>query len=141
MLIKKIVLAVVAIIALYSAETNAAKLPADQCTLGLLPFAGTMAIEEQRMEILKAYEAKGFIVTEMRSQNEISQYEFISDATVECTPTPFGNFSKTTVRIIETESNKIVVRAVSPGVMNVTTNSCKIELINAINALPVCQIK
>ena len=141
MLIKKIVLAVVTIIALYSAETNAATLPARECTLGLLPFGGTMALEAQRVEILKAYEAKGFTVTEMRSQNETSQFEFISDATLECTPTPFGNFSKTTVRIIESATNKIVVRAVSPGVMNVVTNACKIELIHAINALPECQIK
>lgn len=141
MLIKKIVLAVAAIIALYSAETNASTLQANDCTLGLLPFAGTMAEESKREEILKAYEAKGFIVTEMRSPKEINQYEFISDATVECTPTPFGNFSKTTVRIIETATNKIVARTMSPGVMSVVVMACPIELVHAINALPVCQIK
>ena len=141
MLLKKIVLAVVALVALYSAETNANTLPSDLCTLGLLPFAGTMAEDRKREEILKAYEAKGFIVTEMRSPNEISQFEYISDATLECTPTPFGNFSKTTVRIIETATNKIVVRAVSPGVMSVAVMACPVELINAINALPTCQIK
>lgn len=139
MFIKKIILAVAAAISLYSAETNAASISANKCTLGLLPFGTTMYEESKKQEIIKAYESKGFYVSVLNSEAEIADVEYISDASVECLSTYFGIFAKTTVRLVQTSNNKIVAKTVSPGIMDLW--SCKIDLFSAIQALPSCQLK
>ncbi len=139
LLIKKIILAVVAVIALYSAETNAATISANQCTLGLLPFGSSMNEVTKKEEIIKAYEQKGYFVTVLSHPSEVSSVEFISDASVECTSTYFGIMAKTSVRLVETSTNKIISTTSSPAVMELF--NCKIDLGAAISALPDCRIK
>lgn len=139
LLIKKIILAVVAVIALYSAETNAATISANQCTLGLLPFGSSMNEDTKKEEIIKAYEQKGYFVTVLSHPSEVSSVEFISDASVECTSTYFGIMAKTSVRLVETSTNKIISTTSSPAVMELF--NCKIDLGSAISALPDCRIK
>ncbi|QDK43224.1 hypothetical protein DOM21_17530 [Bacteriovorax stolpii] len=139
LLIKKIILAVVAVIALYSAETNAATISANQCTLGLLPFGSSMNEDTKKEEIIKAYEQKGYFVTVLSHPSEVSSVEFISDASVECTSTYFGIMAKTSVRLVETSTNKIISTTSSPAVMELF--NCKIDLGAAISALPDCRIK
>jgi hypothetical protein len=139
MLIKKAILALLALFSIYSAETNAATLLGNKCTLGLLPFGTTMAIDAKKELIIKAYEDKGYFVTVLNKVSDVHDVEFISDASVECTSTYFGIFAKTQVRLIETSTNKILSRSETKGVMDLWT--CKIELFEAIESLPVCQIK
>lgn len=139
LLIKKIILAVVAVIALYSAETNAATISANQCSLGLFPFGRVMNEDSKKEEIIKAYEQKGYFVTVLSHPSEVSSVEFISDASVECTSTYFGIMAKTSVRLIETSTNKIISTTSSPAVMELF--NCKIDLGSAISALPDCRIK
>ncbi len=139
MLIKKIILLAAAAISLYSAETNAATINANKCTLGLLPFGTTMQEDTKKQEIIKAYEAKGFYVSVLNSEAEMADVEYVSDASVECVSTYFGIMAKTTVRLVQTSTNKIVAKTTSPGVMDLWT--CKIDLFTAINALPSCKIK
>lgn len=139
LLIKKIILAVVAVIALYSAETNAATISANQCSLGLFPFGRAMNEDSKKEEIIKAYEQKGYFVTVLSHPSEVSSVEFISDASVECTSTYFGIMAKTSVRLIETSTNKIISTTSSPAVMELF--NCKIDLGSAISALPDCRIK
>ena len=139
MLFKKIILALATIAILFSAETNAAAISGNKCTLGLLPFGTTMIEEAKKQEIIKAYEAKGFYVSVLSSEAEVADVEYISDASVECLSTYFGIFAKTTVRLIQTADNKIVAKTISPGKMELWT--CHIDLFSAINALPSCQIK
>lgn len=139
LLIKKIILAVVAVIALYSAETNAATISANQCTLGLLPFGSSMNEDTKKEEIIKAYEQKGYFVTVLSHPSEVASVEFISDASVECTSTYFGIMAKTSVRLLETSTNKIISTTSSPAVMELF--NCKIDLGSAISALPDCRIK
>ncbi|AUN96857.1 hypothetical protein C0V70_01795 [Bacteriovorax stolpii] len=139
LLIKKIILAVVAVIALYSAETNAATISANQCTLGLLPFGSSMNENTRKEEIIKAYEQKGYFVTVLSHPSEVSSVEFVSDASVECTSTYFGIMAKTSVRLVETSTNKIISTTSSPAVMELF--NCKIDLGSAISALPDCRIK
>ena len=140
MLLKSISFALIALIALYSAETNAANtITANQCTIGLLPFGTTLAVDTKKDQIIKAYEARGFHVSVLTSPSEVSDVEFISDASVECNSTYFGILATTTVRLIETASNKIVARTTSPAKMELY--NCNIDLFSAINALPSCQIK
>ena len=136
---KTLILALAAIFALYSAETNAAPITANKCTLGLLPFGTTMSEDSKKDQIIKAYERKGFFVIELKSPSEITDVEYISDASVECTSTYFGIMAKTSVRLVETATNKIISQTTSPASMELF--SCKIDLFSAINALPNCQIK
>lgn len=139
LLIKKIILIIVAAMALYSAETNAASLEGNQCTLGLLPFGTTMQEDSKKEEIIKAYEQKGFFVTVLSHPTEISSVEFLSDASVECTSTYFGIMAKTSVRLIESSTKKVISTTTSPAVMELF--NCKIDLGAAIRALPDCRIK
>lgn len=140
MLIKSLTLALIALISLYSAETNAKdSIEANKCTIGLLPFGTTLAIDTKKDAIIKAYEARGYHVSLLSSPSEISDVEFISDASVECTSTYFGMMSQTTVRLIETQTDKIISRAISPA--KIELFNCNIDLFSAINALPACQIK
>nr|BDT26887.1 hypothetical protein BHI3_03530 [Bacteriovorax sp. HI3] len=139
LLIKKIILAVVAVIALYSAETNAATISGNQCSLGLLPFGRAMNEDTKKEEVIKAYEQKGYFVTVLSHPSEVSSVEFISDASVECTSTYFGIMAKTSVRLIETSTNKVISTTSSPAVMELF--NCKIDLGSAISALPDCRIK
>lgn len=139
MIIKKIALGLIAAITLYSAETNAATITANKCTLGLLPFGTTMYEDTKKEQIIKAYEAKGFYVSVLNTEAEIADVEYISDASVECTSTYFGILAKTTVRLVETASNKIIAKTISPASMELFL--CKIDLFSAINALPSCKIK
>lgn len=139
MLLKKIILAVVAIIALYSAETNASVINAEKCSLGLLPFGSTYNEDTKKEEIIKAFEKKGYFVSELANPSEVSDVEFISDASIECTPTYFGIMSKTSIRLIETSTNKIIARVISPAHMELYT--CKIDLLSIIAELPACKIK
>lgn len=146
MLFKKIALALIVGVCLFSATTNAttnAKTPpalkANQCTLALLPFSHTMVIETQKEEILKAYEDKGFFVTLVTSLNAANEFEFYADASVDCTSTYFGTAAQTTIRLVEVATNKILSRAQTPVVMELF--SCKVELQKAIAALPHCSLK
>ncbi len=139
MLAKKITKMFLAIIMLYSAETNAAVIKGNDCTLGVLPLGSSMVLTDKRDEILSAFEAKGFFATELKSPKDMENFEFIADGSVDCNPTYFGIFAETTVRIVETSSNKIVSRVSTPGVMDMF--ACKIELLKAIAALPACSIK
>ncbi len=139
MLIKTVILAAAALIALYSAETNAATISANQCTLGLLPFGTTMNEDTKKEEIIKAYEQKGYFVTVLSQPSEVPSVEFISDASVECTSTYFGIMAKTSVRLVETATNKVVSSVTTPAVMEFF--NCKIELGKAIQSLPDCTIK
>lgn len=143
MLIKSLTFALIALISLYSAETNAAQasqtITANKCTIGLLPFGTTLAIDTKKDAIIKAYEARGFHVSVLTSPSEISDVEYISDASIECTSTYFGIMAKTTVRLIETQTDKIIFRAISPA--KIELFNCNIDLFSAISALPSCQIK
>lgn len=139
MLIKKIILVVAAAISLYAAETNAATINANTCTLGLLPFGTSMQEDTKKNEIIKAYEAKGYEVEVLNSEAEVANNEFISDASVDCVSTYFGIFAKTTVRLVQTSNNKIIAKTTTSGVMDLWT--CKIDLFAAIAALPGCNIK
>lgn len=139
MLVKTLILTAIAAISLYSAETNAAFLSANQCSLGLLPFGNSMAEDSKKEEIIAGYEKKGFFVTVLKKPSEVKDVEFISDASVECTPTYFGIMSKTSVRLINTATNKVAASVTTPAVSEMF--NCKIDLFNAINALPDCQIK
>lgn len=139
MLLKTIVATALIALSLYSAETNAADLSANKCTLGLLPFGTTLNEYTKKQEIISAYEAKGYFVSILKTPSEISDVEFVSDASVECTSSYFGIMAKTSVRIIETLSNKIVANTTTQGVMEMF--SCKVDLFTAINSLPNCQIK
>lgn len=139
MLIKKIILAVVAIIALYSAETNASVISANKCSLGLLPFGTVYNEDTKKDEIIKAYEQKGYFVSVLSSPSEVSEVEFISDASVECTSTYFGIMAKTSVRLVETATNKVIATTISPAHMELF--SCKIDVGAAIKLLPDCQLK
>jgi hypothetical protein len=139
MLIKTLIASALLAISLYSAETNAAVIFAHNCTLGLLPFGTTMNEASKKEEIITAYESKGFFVSVLKSPSEVSDVEFISDATVECTQTYFGVHAQTTVRIIESSTHKITAKSTSPVVSELF--NCRIDLFNAINALPSCQIK
>ncbi|MBC7429887.1 MAG: hypothetical protein H7336_14835 [Bacteriovorax sp.] len=98
-----------------------------------------MSENTKKDQIIKAYEAKGFFVTELKSQSEIQDVEFISDASVNCTSTYFGILAKTSVRLIETSTSKTISETTSPSSMEMF--SCKIDLFSAINLLPDCQIK
>lgn len=139
MLIKKIAHTLLAIVALYSAETNAATINANTCSLGVLPLGSAMILAEKRDEIFAAFEAKGFFPTELKTPKEMKNFEFIADGSVDCNSTYFGILAQTTVRLVETDSNKIVARETTAGVMDMF--SCKIELLKAIAALPECKIK
>lgn len=139
MTLKNLFLILLAIIALYSAETNATSINANKCTLGLLPFSNNMNEQSKRDEIFKAYEKKGYNVFELKTPSEIQDVEFISDASVECTSTYFGIMAKTSVRLVETLTNKVISQTTSPASMDLF--NCKIDLFSAINALPDCQIK
>lgn len=139
MLLKKIILAVVAVIALYSAETNASVISANKCSLGLLPFGSTYNEDTKKEEIVKVFEKKGYYVSVLSTPSEISDIEFISDASIECTPTYFGIMSKTSIRLIETSTKKIIARVISPAHMELYT--CKIDLVSIIAELPECKIK
>ncbi len=139
MLIKNIILALLALITIYSAETNASTLLGNKCTLGLLPFGTTMAEDTKKEQIIKAYEAKGYYVSVLNKISEAYDVEYVSDASVECTSTYFGIFAKTQVRLIESATNKILARTESAGVMDLWT--CKIDLFSAIASLPACSIK
>lgn len=139
MLFKKFTLTLVAAFTLFSAKTNATSITANKCTLGLFPFGTTMSENTKKDQIIKAYEAKGFFVTELKSQSEIQDVEYISDASVNCTSTYFGILAKTSVRLIETSTSKTISETTSPSSMEMF--SCKIDLFSAINLLPDCQIK
>lgn len=139
MSLKKIALTFLALITLYSVETNAASIQGNVCTLGVLPLGTTMALPEERDHIFAALEMKGFFPTELRSVNEVKNVEFIADGSVDCKRVYFGTLAQTTVRLIETNSNAIVSRVTTPEVMDMF--SCKIELLKAISALPDCEIK
>jgi len=139
MLIKKIILVILALISIYSAETNAATLLGNKCTLGLLPFGTTMSEDTKKDQIMKAYEAKGYFVSVLNQMSEAADVEFISDASVDCTSTYFGIYAKTQVRLIQTSNNKIVARTESKPVLEMWT--CRIDLFEAIAALPTCKIK
>ncbi|MBY0415176.1 MAG: hypothetical protein K2Q18_13480 [Bdellovibrionales bacterium] len=139
MFIKTIIATALIAISLYSAETNAFDLKANKCTLGLLPFGTTMNEESKKQDIIEAYEAKGFFVTVLKNPNEVSDVEFISDASVDCTSTYFGIMAKTSVRLVETKTSNVVAKVTTPGVVEMF--SCKIDLFGAINSLPSCQIK
>lgn len=139
MLVKKVILVLLVLISIYSAETNASFISGNKCTLGLLPFGTTMAVDSKKELIIKAYEDKGYFVTVLNKVSDVHDVEFISDASVECTSTYFGIFAKTQVRLIESATNKILTRSESKGVMDLWT--CKIELFEAIESLPICQIK
>lgn len=139
MLLKKIAQLFLALVTLYSAETNAAVIKGNDCTLGVLPLGSTMVLAEKRDEIFAAFEAKGYFATELKTPKEMDNFEFIADGSVDCNPTYFGILAQTTVRLVETSSNKIVARSSTQGVMDMF--SCKIELLKAIDALPACLIK
>jgi hypothetical protein len=139
MLIKTIVATALIAISLYSVETNAASLSANKCTLGLLPFGSTMDEDSKKEEIVAAYEAKGFFVTVLKAPSEVNDVEFISDASVDCTQTYFGTTGRTSVRVIETATQKIVAKVTTVPVAELL--SCRIDLFKAIASLPACQIK
>lgn len=139
MLLKKIALTFLALITLYSAETNAATIYGNVCTLGVLPLANAMGLPEERDQIFAALEMKGFFPTELKSAIESKNVEFIADGSVDCRRTYFGTSAQTTLRLIELNSNAIVSRVTTPAVMNMF--DCKIELLKAISALPDCEIK
>ena len=85
MLIKSISLALIALVALYSAETNAGNtITANKCTLGLPPFEESLVTDSKKDQIIKSYEARGFHVSVLTTPADISDVEFISDAMVEC---------------------------------------------------------
>lgn len=139
MWIKKIAQVFLAIVTLYSAETNAGVLKADTCSLGVLPLGSTMVLAEKRDEIFTAFENRGYFPVELKNVKEMDSFEFVADGSVDCNSTYFGILAQTTVRIVETNTNKIVARVSTPGVMDMF--SCKIELLKAIDALPECKIK
>jgi hypothetical protein len=136
MLIKTLILTALIAITLYSEETNASVLSANTCTLGLLPLPITQSSEQ----IIQAFEQKGFYVTILKSPSEIADVEFISDAQIECIQTYFGTMAKTSVRIIDTASRKIITHSSTPGMTDLL-NNCNLELLKAINLLPNCQTK
>lgn len=139
MLLKKIALTFLALITLYSAETNAASINGNVCTLGVLPLANTMVLPEERDQIFATLEMKGFFPIELRNTNEAKNVEFIADGSVDCKRTYFGTSAQTTVRLIEMNSNAIISRVTTPAVMDMF--NCKIELLKALSALPDCEIK
>lgn len=136
MLIKTLILTAILAITFYSEETNAKTLPANLCTLGLLPLTDA----QNSQQIIQAFEQKGFFVTILKIPSEISNVEFISDAQIECIQTYFGTMAKTSIRIIDTASKKIISHASTPGVIDLL-NNCNPEILKAINLLPNCQIK
>lgn len=139
MLLKRIALTFLALITLFSAETNAASIKGNVCTLGVLPLGNTMILAEERDQIFAALEMKGFFPYELKTALEAKKFEFFADGSVDCKSAYFGIFAQTTLRIIESESSRIVSRATTPGVMDMF--SCKVELLKAISALPECEIK
>lgn len=140
LLLKKIVLIIAVAFSIYSATSNAnTTIMGRNCTLGLPPFGIKMAEESIKNSIIDLYSQKGYFVSLLASVEESQNVEFISDASVECTPTYFGTMAQTTVRLIDTSSNKILKRSQSTPVMDLW--NCKIDLLAAISNLPNCEIK
>ena len=137
--IKKIILAFILAISLYSAETNAEIVNANQCTLALLPIGTTFREDTKKNEIISAYEKKGYYVTVVTDYNERKNYEFISDTSLVCIPTFFGVISKTSVRLLNATTNRALYQGYASSIFE--DGTCHINLFAAIAELPDCQIK
>ena len=139
MIIKSIIIATVIAIFLYSEETNAKILEANTCTIGLPPLSYTAFDPIEKKNIISAFGKKGFYVTEMKSENEILNQEFYSDVSVECSKTYFATQAQTRIRIVESSTAKIVAKHTNPIFADIF--HCKVEILKAIMALPMCKIK
>ena len=139
MIIRSILIVAVIAISLYSEETNASVLEANTCTIGLPPISQATLDSVTKKNIISAFEDKGFYVTEMKSDTEIQNQEFYSDTSLECTKTYFATHSQTTIRIVESATEKIVAKYKSPIIADIFL--CKADIIQAIAALPSCKIK
>ena len=139
MLIKTIIVAAIIAMTFYSEGTNASVLEANNCTIGLPPLTHSSLGFDDRKNIISAFEDKGFFVTIMNSENEIQNQEFYSDVSLECTKTYFATHAQTIIRIVESATEKISAKYITP--IKADIFQCKAEIIDAIAALPSCKIK
>lgn len=135
----KLSVLILSLILAFSSHLSAVELKGHTCSLGLLPFGNTMMNQAQKNAIIDSYESKGFYVSLISNPNQISGVEFISDATVECTPTYYGTMAETTIRIIDVDSNIIRAKSSSSKVMDLF--SCKVEVVKAVRGLPNCVVR
>lgn len=127
------------IVSFYSEGTNASELKANTCSLGLPPFSGSTFDSKTQKYIISAFQDKGFFVTVMTNPNEVSEHEFYTDTSVECTKTYFGTHAQTTIRLIESASEKISAKFTTAITADIF--QCKSEIFEAIKNLPNCKIK
>lgn len=109
------------------------------CDVALLPIGGELLIEKKKEEIVLAFEKRGYNASVVSGIERAKDYSLTADASLDCLPTYLGNMGKTTIRLIDTKSQKILERASSDYSLDIISNKCKIDLVKAIENLSVCK--